>query len=141
MTAGRLASPLNRSRSRVALLATAAALALAAAACTTATPNDTSTTAGATVDAGAFAYVTCPKPNIAGLPQYDFPANMRCGYLTVPEDRSKTGGRTIRIFVMRVPAVSANPKPDPLVVLSGGPGGGGSFEFASRIEVGHERRP
>ena len=84
--------------------------------------------------AGAFAYVTCPKPNIPGLPQFDFPANMRCGYLTVPEDRSKTGGRTIRIFVMRVPAVSANPKPDPLVVLSGGPGGGGSFEFASRIK-------
>jgi pimeloyl-ACP methyl ester carboxylesterase len=124
----------------VALLATATALALAAAACTTATPTDTSTTAGATTGATAaakaFAYVTCPKPNIAGLPQYDFPANMRCGYLTVPEDRSKPGGRTIRIFVMRVPAVSANPKPDPLVVLSGGPGGGGSFEFASRIEAG-----
>ncbi len=61
---------------------------------------------------------------------------MRCGYLTVPEDRSKPDGRTIRIFVMRVPAVSADPKPDPIVVLSGGPGGGGSFEFPSRIKSG-----
>lgn len=136
MTAGPSASPSNRSRSRVALLATATALALGAAACTTTAPTDTTTTAGATAGARAFAYVTCPKPNIPGVPQFDFPANMRCGYLTVPENRGAAGGRTIRIFVMRVPAVSANPQPDPIVVLSGGPGGGGSFEFASRIKAG-----
>ncbi|HVD22727.1 MAG TPA: alpha/beta hydrolase [Lapillicoccus sp.] len=136
MTAAPSASPSNRSRSRVALLATATALALGAAACTTTTPTDTTTTAGATAGARAFAYVTCPKPNIPGIPQFDFPANMRCGYLAVPENRGAAGGRTIRIFVMRVPAVSANPQPDPIVVLSGGPGGGGSFEFASRIKAG-----
>ena len=123
-------------RSRVTLGVTAAALALVAAACTTATPNNTTTTAGGTAAARAFAYVTCPNPNVKGIPALDFPANMRCGYLTVPEDRSKPDGRTIRIFVMRVPAVSADPKPDPIVVLSGGPGGGGSFEFPSRIKSG-----
>jgi pimeloyl-ACP methyl ester carboxylesterase len=112
------------------------ALTLAVAACTTASPTDTTTTAGATAGSRAFAYVTCPNPNIPGVPQFDFPASMRCGHLTVPEDRRKPGGRTIRIFVMRVPAVSANPRPDPIVVLSGGPGGGGSFEFASRIKSG-----
>ena len=100
-------------RSRLTLGVTAAALALVAAACTTATPNNTTTTAGGTAAARTFAYVTCPNPNVKGIPALDFPANMRCGYLTVPEDRSKPGGRTIRIFVMRVPAVSANPKPDP----------------------------
>ncbi|HEU5001066.1 MAG TPA: alpha/beta hydrolase [Lapillicoccus sp.] len=129
----------TRPRSRWALLAAVAALSLIAA-CTTATPNDATTTVGSTAGAAtaarAFAYVTCPNPNIKGLPQADFPANMRCGYLTVPEDRSKPGGRMIRIFVMRVPAVSANPQPDPIVMLSGGPGGGGSFEFPSRIKSG-----
>jgi pimeloyl-ACP methyl ester carboxylesterase len=123
-------------RSRLTLGVTVAALALVAAACTTATPNDTTTTAGGTTAARAFAYATCPTPNIKGIPSLDFPANMRCGYLTVPEDRSKPDGRSIRIFVMRVPAVSANPRPDPIVVLSGGPGGGGSFEFPSRIKSG-----
>ncbi len=127
-------------RSRVALGAAAAALTLVATACTTAGPSDTTTTAGgttgATAAARAFAYVPCPNPNVKGVPAFDFPANMRCGYLTVPEDRSKAGGRMIRIFVMRVPAVSATPQPDPIVTLSGGPGGGGSFEFSSRIKSG-----
>ncbi len=140
MTARPTASHSNRPRSRVALLSGATALALAAAACTTASPTDPTTTAGTTAGATAgeraFAYVTCPNPNVKDIPSLDFPANMRCGYLTVPEDRSKPGGRTIRIFVMRVPAVSANPRPDPIVVLSGGPGGGGSFEFPSRIKSG-----
>jgi pimeloyl-ACP methyl ester carboxylesterase len=37
---------------------------------------------------------------------------------------------------MRAPAVSATPKHDPLVYLSGGPGGGGSFEVTSMIKKG-----
>ena len=37
---------------------------------------------------------------------------------------------------MRAPAVSATPKPDPLVYLSGGPGGAGSFEVTSMIKEG-----
>ena len=84
----------------------------------------------------AFEDVACPQPNIAGIPALDFPPEVRCGYLTVPEDRSKPDGRTIRIFVTRVPAVSPTPKPDPLVMMSGGPGGAGSFEFLSGIAQG-----
>ena len=78
---------------------------------------------------------SCPKPNIAGFPTLDFPANAQCGYLSVLEDRDKPEGRRIRIFVTRAPAVSAMPKPDPIVYLSGGPGGAGSFEVA--FMVGH----
>lgn len=142
MTSRRPTAGLNRRGSRVALLAGGTALALAVAACTTASPTDTTTTAGTMTTAGtagaarAYATATCPSPNIKGIPQLDFPANVVCGYLTVPEDRSKPDGRMIRIFVMRVPAVSANPRPDPIVVLSGGPGGGGSFEFPGRIKSG-----
>src|SRR5262249_41223282 len=69
-------------------------------------------------------------------PELDFPPGVKCGYLTVPENRAKLDGRTIRIFVMRAPAVSATPKPDPIVYLSGGPGGAGSFEVAAMVKHG-----
>jgi pimeloyl-ACP methyl ester carboxylesterase len=78
----------------------------------------------------------CPQPNIAGFPDLDFPSGVRCGYLTVLENRAKPDGRRIRIFVMRAPAVSATPKPDPVVYLSGGPGGAGSFEVAFMVKHG-----
>ena len=87
---------------------------------------------------GAASYQTtpCPQPNIAGFPDLDFPPGVQCGYLTVPENRAKPDGRRIRIFVMRAPAVSATPKPDPIVYLSGGPGGAGSFEVAFMVKHG-----
>ncbi len=80
--------------------------------------------------------IACPQPNIAGFPDLDFPPGVRCGYLTVLENRAKPDGRRIRIFVMRAPAVSATPKPDPIVYLSGGPGGAGSFEVATMVKHG-----
>src|SRR5579872_6989887 len=46
----------------------------------------------------------------------------RCGYLIVPENRSKPGGRTIRLVVAIVPAASKPAKPDPIVFMAGGPG-------------------
>lgn len=78
----------------------------------------------------------CPQPNIAGFPGLDFPATAECGYLSVLEDRSRPEGRRIRILVTRAPAVSATPKPDPIVYLSGGPGGAGSFEVAFMVQHG-----
>ncbi len=80
--------------------------------------------------------IPCPQPNIAGFPDLDFPSGVQCGYLTVLENRAKPDGRRIRIFVMRAPAVSATPKPDPIVYLSGGPGGAGSFEVAAMVKQG-----
>jgi len=41
----------------------------------------------------------------------------------VPEDRSEHDGRTIRIAVARLKAASPTPQPDPIVWLTGGPGG------------------
>lgn len=46
----------------------------------------------------------------------------RCGALRVPEDRSRTDGRSIDLRIAVVPAVSRDPAPDPLVFLTGGPG-------------------
>jgi pimeloyl-ACP methyl ester carboxylesterase len=45
-----------------------------------------------------------------------------CGKLAVPEDPSAPGGRTVELFVVRVPALSSAPRPDPLVLIAGGPG-------------------
>lgn len=86
--------------------------------------------------ASSFQPVPCPRPNIAGFPELDFPSGVQCGYLTVLENRAKPDGRRIRIFVMRAPAVSATPRPDPIVYLSGGPGGAGSFEIAFMTKHG-----
>ncbi|MFG2874792.1 alpha/beta fold hydrolase [Streptomyces sp. NPDC048337] len=61
----------------------------------------------------------CPKPPepIEAL------SNARCGFLEVPENRSRPGSRTIKLAVAVVPAVSAKPAADPVVFMAGGPGG------------------
>ncbi len=83
-----------------------------------------------------FQPVPCPQPNIVGFPELDFPPGVQCGYLSVLENRAKPDGRRIRIFVMRAPAVSKTRRTDPIVYLSGGPGGAGSFEVAAMMEHG-----
>ena len=47
---------------------------------------------------------------------------MECGYLTVPEDRSQSGGLTIRLHVGVFRTQSDDKAPDPVVYLAGGPG-------------------
>ena len=86
--------------------------------------------------ASNFEYVDCPSPNIEGVDALDFPPEVRCGYLTVPENRDDPEGKQIRIFVMRAPAASDDPKPDPIVMLAGGPGGAGSFEITGKMAAG-----
>jgi pimeloyl-ACP methyl ester carboxylesterase len=49
-------------------------------------------------------------------------ANVECGYLIVPENREQPGGPTIRLHVAIAHSISADPEPDPLIYLSGGPG-------------------
>jgi pimeloyl-ACP methyl ester carboxylesterase len=50
------------------------------------------------------------------------PADVRCGYLSVPENRQSDNSRTIRLAVAVFKAPLANPAPDPLIYLEGGPG-------------------
>ena len=47
---------------------------------------------------------------------------VQCGTLDVPEDRRHPQGRRLSIFVAILPANTLSPKPDPLVLLAGGPG-------------------
>jgi pimeloyl-ACP methyl ester carboxylesterase len=52
------------------------------------------------------------------------PTDALCGRLEVFEDRSARAGRKISLKIVVWPAVSSDPKPDPLVFLAGGPGQG-----------------
>ncbi|MEE9321701.1 MAG: alpha/beta hydrolase [Granulosicoccus sp.] len=59
---------------------------------------------------------------------------VECGLVTVPADWSVENGDTIKLAIYRIFATSANPAPDPLVYLEGGPGGSGApiiSEFVS----------
>jgi pimeloyl-ACP methyl ester carboxylesterase len=52
------------------------------------------------------------------------PTDALCGRLEVFEDRQAKAGRTIPLKIVVWPALSHDPKPDPLFFLAGGPGQG-----------------
>ncbi|MDX1563060.1 MAG: alpha/beta fold hydrolase, partial [Gammaproteobacteria bacterium] len=47
----------------------------------------------------------------------------QCAELVVPLDHSDSNSPSVALFVARVPATTATPEPDPLVLINGGPGG------------------
>jgi pimeloyl-ACP methyl ester carboxylesterase len=49
----------------------------------------------------------------------------QCATLTVPLDFKDQSGPTLSLAVARIPAQTATPAPDPLVLINGGPGGSG----------------
>lgn len=65
---------------------------------------------------------------------------VQCGELPVPEDRARPDGRKIGIFVAVLPANTADPKPDPLVILAGGPGQAASRLAPLASRLGEVRR-
>ncbi len=54
----------------------------------------------------------------------------KCGYLTVPEDRSQPNGRTIKLAVAVFQSDNPDKNPTPLIYLEGGPGGS-ALEYLS----------
>ena len=72
--------------------------------------------------------VAMPNPKVHFEPAdcaFDLPteADIDCGYLTVPEDRTQPNSpRTIRLHVAIFRSPNPNPAPDPVVYLHGGPG-------------------
>jgi pimeloyl-ACP methyl ester carboxylesterase len=69
--------------------------------------------------------------------RFNRPGGVRveCGYVTVPEfhDPARDTGRTIRLAVAVFRSLSAQPEPDPIIYLDGGPGGRtlDTLEFAA----------
>lgn len=57
--------------------------------------------------------------------QFEVPPDegIECGYLIVPEVRTRNNGPNVRIHVAIVRSQAPQPAPDPLVILTGGPGG------------------
>ncbi len=54
---------------------------------------------------------------LSGVPE---PAH--CGAIEVPENPNRPAGRQFKIGVAVIPAIGGQPRPDPIVVLMGGPG-------------------
>ncbi|MDT0353048.1 alpha/beta fold hydrolase [Pseudonocardia charpentierae] len=84
----------------------------------------------------SYAPAPCPNPVVPGFPQLDIPGGVECGVLTVPENRAATDGRTIRLPVFRAKATAPDPAPDPLVYLTGGPGGSSTISVGAKIAAG-----
>ncbi|MFG2875241.1 alpha/beta fold hydrolase [Streptomyces sp. NPDC048337] len=82
------------------------------------TPGGASGTVARTVGDARYEPGPCPRTPEA----LEELKGARCGTLTVPENRAKTDSRKITLGVAIVPATSDKPKPDPIVVLVGGPG-------------------
>lgn len=79
-----------------------------------------------------IALAECRLPKVAQQAQ--------CGRLEVPEDRRHPGGRQLSIFVALLPANTLSPKPDPLVLLAGGPGQAASALGPFALQLGAIRR-
>lgn len=59
----------------------------------------------------------------------------RCGSLSVPEDPEDAGGARIELAIAVVPAVATRAKPDPLVLIAGGPGQGAIQTYAPLLSM------
>ena len=142
----------NAGRSHFArgLGAGAALLILATAACVTTSRAGSSNWESSFVPGHDASYVRspCPDPNYqppGPVPtpnpyvQLNLPAGTVCGVLTVPENRSHPNGRKITIGVAEVKALSPHPPPDPIVYLTGGPGGSAFLSANSLIKAGINR--
>ena len=87
-----------------------------------------------------------PTPEPATVPRLESPAQcgfplpdglrVDCGYLVVPQDRRVRGGDTLRLHYAIFKSTSTDPRPDPVVYLSGGPG----FGALEAVPLTFERR-
>jgi pimeloyl-ACP methyl ester carboxylesterase len=79
-----------------------------------------------------------PPPILASCPAEarELHRAARCGYVTVPLDRSKPGRKTIRIYFERYPRrLRAEPRVSTVVSIEGGPGYAVTPGRSSRVEL------
>src|SRR5258706_3541162 len=81
-----------------------------------------------------FEPAQCPK-----LQGAETLADASCGYLVVPENRSRPDGRLIRVMVAKFPARLGEKRADPVVYLAGGPGDIAPLEVNAFIAAGFIR--
>lgn len=85
----------------------------------------------------SYAEAPCPNPVYPGIV---LGPDFTCGYLTVPENRNRSDSRNIRLAVATRKATALNPKPDPILFLTGGPGGSGLGEGPGIAKAWHPDR-
>lgn len=91
----------------------------------TATPEPSPTKAPAPATLATFEEAACPFDLPAGQVEGQ---SIECGYLLVPEDRADPDSPSIRLAVAIVHPAGGATEPDPILYLSGGPGGS-ALEF------------
>lgn len=69
-----------------------------------------------------------PRFEPAGCPFDSGGERVECGYLLVPEDRAHPERATLKLALAIVRSRAADPAPDPIVYLEGGPGGGTVYD-------------
>src|SRR3954465_12663256 len=99
----------------------------------------TSTVAALGAAAGAEAATFASGPCPVAAPPLTALNGARCGFLTVPEHRDRPDGRTIRLRVAITPARSKPRAPDPVVYLTGGPGGSAISAAQNVVNAGANR--
>jgi pimeloyl-ACP methyl ester carboxylesterase len=92
------------------------------------------TAAPPTLQPGPGGYT--PKFEKADCP-FNIPqgVTVECGYLVVPENRANPTGPTVRLAVGRFKATAANPAPDPILYLEGGPGGSPLRAYTKNFDI------
>src|SRR5579859_1745855 len=78
----------------------------------------------------SFVRHTCPFAVGTGAFQK---ANVRCGFLQVPENRRVAGRRTIKLAVAVFKSPASHPAADPFIYLVGGPGSSIVSSMGSRV--------
>lgn len=113
------------------IISALAVLALFVAACSLGRGSVAAPTPAATNPGAArFQQSACPFPLESGFHDGE---NVRCGALVVPEDRTNPTGTRISVAAAIFKTPAADPAPDPIVFLQGGPGGRLIEDFAPLI--------
>src|SRR5438552_3416255 len=82
----------------------------------------------------SFSGTRCPFKPGTGITEGK---DLTCGYLTVPEDGQHPGKRQLKLAVAIFKARTSHPLPDPMVYLSGGPGGALLSDLAPLVSIGN----
>lgn len=69
---------------------------------------------------------------------FDVPSagSFACGFLVVPEDRSRADSPDVRLAVAVIQSMAEDPEPDPIIFLEGGPGGRALSGFQPWLDSG-----
>jgi pimeloyl-ACP methyl ester carboxylesterase len=95
------------------------------------TPPPTSVTVAPTAPpTNAFHAAPCPFQLGQGIVEGQ---RVKCGYVTVPENRSINNGRTVRLALAIFKTTAVASDPYPVIRLDGGPGGPSLYDLAHYI--------